>query len=619
MKNNFLLCTLFPLAGLLTACSGGSSDVPDGLDTDQALIQGSDRDVTDANPSPAAENELVPDATPSSAPEDNPVPDATPSSAPEDNPVPDATPSSVPEGNPVPDATPSSVPEEYPVSDETVRDETLYPTSVITSSPVVAGLQPLLDLSTLTPERGLLLTTSGGFTTTALGDVNGDGRGDLLMNSVVLERNTADNLLGSLLVFGSATPQGIDQPIIESPPANTLFFEEPQAIQTRPPALPVAGDINGDGLTDMALGAPNSTANSSETAGKIYVVFGAANLPTNFSLLSQLDGTNGFVINGFIPGQQIGNHFSWIGDVNADGYDDLALVSEMDPVNAFSEQVYIIHGKAGGFPAQVELSQIAQHGQVLSVGNLGSDLCLGNITLSGSVDVNNDGASDMALTGQFRTCPLADTEFTQQSVFTTFLGSPGIGINATSISRNIAQSDGFQLVGVTQAYSIGDINGDSMDEFVLNTSTDTQNYILLSAADPLVGTIELEELSLERLKSISPSVGSVFPLGDLLFDGLDDLLYDAAFQGTPRDPSLEVYAIYDGLEDIRYGNNYSLENEVASTRIIWSEDGTPDEKRLVSALPIGDYNGDGFPDSLIGLGSSDSGYNPVIVIYGSTP
>ena len=80
-----------------------------------------------------------------------------------------------------------------------------------------------------------------------------------------------------------------------------------------------AGDINGDGIDDLIIGAPSDTV-LTNNAGKSYVVFGAlSGFGSSFDL-SSLDGTNGFVINGIDELDRSGVSVSSAGDINGDGW-----------------------------------------------------------------------------------------------------------------------------------------------------------------------------------------------------------------------------------------------------------------------------------------------------------
>ncbi|MEO8350864.1 MAG: integrin alpha, partial [Chthoniobacteraceae bacterium] len=85
-----------------------------------------------------------------------------------------------------------------------------------------------------------------------------------------------------------------------------------------------AGDINGDGIDDVIIGAHRADTNGSDS-GASYVVFGSST-PFAASLnLSGLTGANGFKISGVAAGDYSGRSVSGAGDINGDGIDDLTI------------------------------------------------------------------------------------------------------------------------------------------------------------------------------------------------------------------------------------------------------------------------------------------------------
>ncbi|MDH4398175.1 Ig-like domain-containing protein, partial [Sphingorhabdus sp.] len=84
-----------------------------------------------------------------------------------------------------------------------------------------------------------------------------------------------------------------------------------------------AGDVNGDGLDDLIVGASQS---GDQDAGASYVVFGkTTGTSVNLSDIASGTGNLGFVINGASAGDRSGGSVSSAGDVNGDGLDDLIV------------------------------------------------------------------------------------------------------------------------------------------------------------------------------------------------------------------------------------------------------------------------------------------------------
>ena len=102
-----------------------------------------------------------------------------------------------------------------------------------------------------------------------------------------------------------------------------------------------AGDINGDGIDDLIIGASGANSN----AGATYVVFGKPGIGSSGSIaLSSLNGSNGFVLNG-VASSYSGYSVSGAGDINGDGIDDLIIGAV--GANSNAGATYVVFGKPG--------------------------------------------------------------------------------------------------------------------------------------------------------------------------------------------------------------------------------------------------------------------------------
>ena len=86
-------------------------------------------------------------------------------------------------------------------------------------------------------------------------------------------------------------------------------------------SVSMAGDINGDNITDLVLGAQLVNIDN----GAAYVIFGSRGGFTSPFNLNNLNGSNGFMVPGITSSGFLGYSVSTAGDINGDNITDLVL------------------------------------------------------------------------------------------------------------------------------------------------------------------------------------------------------------------------------------------------------------------------------------------------------
>ena len=119
-----------------------------------------------------------------------------------------------------------------------------------------------------------------------------------------------------------------------------------------------AGDINGDGIGDLLIGAQSNDVNGTGS-GAVYVIFGKiGRFDANLNPAS-LDGANGFKISGVAAYDLVGSAVTAAGDINGDGFDDLLIGAYGSGISGtLSGAAYVIFGKGSGFTPNLNLSTL---------------------------------------------------------------------------------------------------------------------------------------------------------------------------------------------------------------------------------------------------------------------
>ena len=373
----------------------------------------------------------------------------------------------------------------------------------------------------------------------AAADVNADGIDDILLGAPFARAPTdATTKVGVVyIILGGAGLQGsID--LAQSPadvtlvgPGSTSFFGDSLA----------SGDVNGDGITDVIVGATfaRRVSGAPASAGATYVVFGSPLWPSTLEMAS---GEYDAAIFGAEEMDELGDTVA-SGDINGDGLDDIIMTAEAadgpDNSRSTAAEVHVVFGSK-------ELSgdlDISLGDQDVSILGADEQDTLGFSLASG--DVNGDGVDDLIM-GARGDNGLLNAQNGVGAVYILF-GGPDLppSIDLAGSAAGVAGLYGADAGDLMAFAIVGDLLGDGENELLVGTG---------SADGP----------------------------------------------GNGRRDAGEVYVL-----DTMTVSALSEPVSIAATRLAAVIYGAEEEDRLGTAMAIGDVDGDGRPELLILAADAD--------------
>jgi VCBS repeat-containing protein len=215
------------------------------------------------------------------------------------------------------------------------------------------GFGATLDLGTLSGTNGFTISgvdagDHAGWSVASAGDLNGDGRADMVIGALYADPAGRESAGETYVVFGRAGGFGANLDLSSMPASTGFTITGTAAANLTGHSVASAGDINGDGIDDLLIGAIYADGTGGADAGETYVVFGRTTGFGGVLDLASLNGQTGFAIGGLAAGDFSGQSVSAAGDVNGDGFDDLIIGAPMaDPSGrADAGSSYVVFGAA---------------------------------------------------------------------------------------------------------------------------------------------------------------------------------------------------------------------------------------------------------------------------------
>jgi Ca2+-binding RTX toxin-like protein len=496
------------------------------------------------------------------------------------------------------------------------------------------------NLSDLTGSNGFTINgvapfDTSGYSVSDAGDINGDGIGDIVIGAPGFTTSELDPTTTpgtSYVVFGSQAgfPANFELSTLNG--TNGFALNGVAADDLTGFSVSGAGDVNGDGIDDLIIGANGADPNGLENAGSSYVLFGSTSGFSPTLNLATLNGINGFTINGIVAGGQLGSSVSGAGDVNGDGFADLSIGAPYADRNGLEKagQSYVVFGSNNGFPTSLNVSDLdGNKGFTINSIAAGDEL---GVSVSAAGDVNGDGIDDLII-GAFGADPNGLEKAGQSYVVFGSTGGFAPSLNVSDLDG----TNGFAIDGIAEKdYSsrvsaAGDVNGDGIDDLIIgafgadpngNANAGT-SYVVFGSPEAFPASFKPSGLdgtngfAINGIAEDDFSGLRVSSAGDFNGDGIDDLIISAPFAETSAGQSYIVFGSKEGFSasinlSSLDGINGSVLNGV-----------NPDDLSGVSASGAGDINGDGVDDLIIGAsyadpkGNTNSGSS--YVVFGTVP
>jgi hypothetical protein len=441
----------------------------------------------------------------------------------------------------------------------------------------------------------------------AIGDVNGDGVPDYVIGDTMAGPNGRMQAGSVYVIYGQAsdktTPRTVDlsQIPLEGQASSPVGYRiDGWSAYDHLGASVAVGDTNSDGVGDVVIGDPDASPYGRSQAGNVYVIYGQKGTSQSEIDVSNMTAGQGTIITGWAAGDQTGasvavgkfNAGSTTGCTGARNEESLAIGAPGASAAGQSQagEVYDLYGSDfSSLPSALDLNNLQSTKGYLITGHWSGDQ-LGQSVADGG-DVNHD-CNNAILAGDPQAGP---NNLPQSGTVYVIFGRPRDFTNGGEDVSTLEQNNQGYRINGPAAYShygasvanAGDINGDGTTD-VIAGAPDYNN-----GAGEAIITYGLNNKNAADINTLGLSQSSGYTI--------DGYTQDATFNGVYSDikcPSFHAWA-YGGSP---YPNATSVTAE--------------GDRTGATVAGLGDVNGDGVPDVLVGSPGWNDSAGAVHVIYG---
>lgn len=395
------------------------------------------------------------------------------------------------------------------------------------------------------------------------GDVNGDGYSDVIIGAYLYDNGQTDEGI-AFVYYGSSSGLPITANwTAESNQAGAWFGNSVSA----------TGDINGDGLGDVVIGA-NFYDGEVMNCGAIFVFYGST---SGLSLTA----------NWTIESDQANAYFGWsvsaAGDVNGDGYSDVIVGSPFYQNGQTEEgRAFVYHGSSGG------LSTVANWTAESDQAGAYFGVCV-----STTGDVNGDGYSDVII-GADR---FDNGQIDEGKVY-LYLGTSS-GLESTCRWSKESNQEGAHFGQCVS--TAGDVNGDGYSDIIVGAysydndqTNEGRAFVYHGSAS---GLSIIATWTAEGDQAYAYFGQSVFTAGDVNGDGYSDIIVGAYGYDNGQTDEGKVFVYHGSAGGLSTTPDWTAESDQANASF------------GMSVSSAGDVNSDGYSDVIVGASGYDNGQN----------